>query len=102
MFILRAGFYWKKYLNAADVYVSSYLSDGTSICLLEAMACNLLVVVTDVPAILVWVTDGFNCYVVSRGGSEALANRIIQALRNESIRKAFSEKNLQIAHECAD
>ena len=41
-----------KYLNASDLYVSSSLSDGSSLSLLEAMACALPVVVTDVPAIL--------------------------------------------------
>lgn len=91
-----------KYLNAADVYVSSSLSDGTSMCLLEAMACGLPVVVTDVPAILEWVTDGYNGYVVSRGNSEALADRIIELLTNQTIRHEFSERNLGIAREGAD
>src|ERR1051325_8853856 len=30
-----------RYLNAADIYVSPSLSDGTSLCLLEALACGL-------------------------------------------------------------
>ena len=35
------------YLNAADVYVTTSLSDGTSCSMLEAMACCLPVVVSD-------------------------------------------------------
>src|SRR5262249_52641323 len=38
------------YLNAGDIYVSTSYSDGTSLCLLEAMAVGLPAVVTDVPA----------------------------------------------------
>ena len=43
------------FLNAADIYVSPSLSDGTSLSLLEAMACGTGLVVSDVPAIKEWV-----------------------------------------------
>jgi glycosyltransferase involved in cell wall biosynthesis len=48
------------YLTGSDIYVSPSLSDGTSISLLEAMACGLPVVVTDVDANFEWVKDGHN------------------------------------------
>ena len=49
-----------KYLSSADVYVSSSLSDGTSNSLLEAMACGLAPIVTDIPANQTWIDDGKN------------------------------------------
>ena len=38
-----------EYFNSADIYLSCSLSDGTSLSLLEAMACSLPVVTTDIP-----------------------------------------------------
>jgi glycosyltransferase involved in cell wall biosynthesis len=90
------------YLNASDLYVSSSLSDGTSLSLLEAMACGLPVVVTDVPAILEWVADGENGLVVPRKSVEELAQAIIHLLKNEDIAIEMGKKNFEIAKERAD
>jgi glycosyltransferase involved in cell wall biosynthesis len=91
-----------KYLNSADLYVSCSLSDGTSVSLLEAMACGLPVVVTDVPAILEWVAHGKNGLVVPRMNSKMLSRRIIELLRDGAMRKRFSEENLMITRNRAD
>lgn len=91
-----------KYYNAADIYVSSSLSDGTSLALLESMACGLPCVVTDVPAILEWVKDGENGFVVPRKDSKILAERLIELLRNDDMRKVFGLKNFAIAKERAN
>ena len=90
------------YLNASDLYVSSSLSDGTSLSLLEAMACGLPVVVTDVPAILEWVADGENGLVVPRQSIEELAEAIVHLLENEDLASEMGNKNLVIAKERAD
>jgi glycosyltransferase involved in cell wall biosynthesis len=90
------------YLNASDLYVSSSLSDGTSLSLLEAMACGLPVVVTDVPAILEWVVNGENGLVVPRRSIDELAEAIIYLLQNEDIRKKMGERNILIAKERVD
>lgn len=45
------------YLGASDVYISTSLSDGTSLSLLEAMAIGKPVIVTDLPSIKEWVND---------------------------------------------
>lgn len=91
-----------KYFNAADIYVSSSLSDGTSLSLLEAFACALPVVVTDVPAILEWVEDGVNGLVVPRQSSERLAEAIIALLQDKRHAQKMGEKNLALARERAD
>lgn len=90
-----------KYLAASDIYVSSSLSDGTSVCLLEAMAVGLPVVVTDVDAILEWVTDGENGLVVPKKNPVALAKAICKLLEDDNLRKKFGEKNYKIARERA-
>lgn len=91
-----------RYLNSADMYVSCSFSDGTSISLLEAMACGLPVVVTDLPGNLEWVMDGENGLVVPPGNSKKLAQRIVELLKNKELRKKFGERNVAIAKKRAD
>jgi glycosyltransferase involved in cell wall biosynthesis len=91
-----------RFLNSADIYVSGSLYDGTSVSLLEAMACGLPVVVTDVPAILEWVQDGKNGSVVPRRDSSTLARRIVELANDSTLRKTFSRENLAIAKKRAD
>ncbi|MEA3493439.1 MAG: glycosyltransferase family 4 protein [Candidatus Margulisiibacteriota bacterium] len=91
-----------EYLNAADIYISSSLSDGTSLALLEAMASALPMVLSDVPSYLEWVVNNQNGYIVPRKNSQLLANRIIDLLKNDAKQKQFGEKNYQIAQERAD
>lgn len=90
------------YLRAADIYVSTSLSDGTSSCLMEAMACALPVVVSDVPANLEWVEHGRNGFIVPRKDSTVLANSIIELLQDAELRKEFRDRNLVMAQERAD
>jgi L-malate glycosyltransferase len=91
-----------RYLHAADLYVSSSHSDGTSVSLLEAMAASLGVVVTDVPAILEWVTPGTNGEVVPRGDHNALAGAILHASRGPQQVQRWGERNLALVRERAD
>ena len=91
-----------QYLNASDIYISPSLSDGTSICLLEAMACRLPVVVTDVDANLEWVKNGYNGLVCLKRNPEELAEKILFLIKNEKSRKKMGEINYNIAKEKAD
>lgn len=90
-----------EYFAASDIYVSPSLSDGTSVCLLEAMACGLPVVVTDVEAILEWVEDGVNGFVVPKRKPAVLAQKIISLIDNQGLRQSFGERNCSIAKERA-
>jgi len=89
-------------LNAADVFVSSSFSDGTSGSLLEAMACGLSVVVTAIPGNKEWVSQGRNGLLVSPGDSEELARAILRVLQDNEMRLRMREANLKIARERAD
>lgn len=91
-----------KYYGASDIYVSCSLCDGTSLSLLEAMACGLPTVVTDVRAIMEWVRDGENGFVVPRKDPKKLAEKVIQLLKDEEMRKKFGNFNMKIAKERAD
>ena len=64
----------------ADLYLSASHSDGTSISLLEAMACGKPVLVTDLPGNREWVTPGENGWLFPDCDVKSLAALISQAV----------------------
>jgi len=91
-----------QYLNAADIYVSTSLSDGTSLSLLEAMACALPVIVTDVPSNSEWVQEGSNGFIVPRGDPVAVAEKTLVLMKDVALAKRMGHSNLAIARARAD
>ena len=95
-----------QYLSSADIYVSTSLSDGASNSLLEAMACELAPVVTDIPANRLWIAERNNGFLFPVGDFRALASRIVELLRDSHMREAFGRRNretvLQRAEEKAE
>jgi len=89
-----------KYLRAADVYVSTSLSDGgIAASTAEAMACGLPVIITDVADNKKWVRDGENGFVIPIKNPKILAERIIYFFKNKNIGKKFGEVNRKIIEE---
>ncbi len=86
----------------ADVAVSVPSSDGTPLSVLEAMACGAPVVVSDLPSLREWITDGENGLLVPVRDAEALAEAIIQLLRDPQQRAEFRQRNLNLIRERAD
>lgn len=80
------------YMSHAKVYVSTSLTDGTSISLLEGIAAGLIPVVSDIPANRPWITPGDNGYLFRARDSEDLARKIIQALKHEEKFASVLEK----------
>jgi len=91
-----------KYLSSADIYVSSSLSDGTSNSLLEAMACELAPIVTDIPANQPWINDGENGFLFPTRDYKTLASKIIYLLNNEEVRENFSRRSREIVQKKAE
>jgi glycosyltransferase involved in cell wall biosynthesis len=80
-----------KYLASSDVYASTSLSDGNSVCLQEAMASELAPVVTDIPANREFLTHGENCFFIPVGDYKKLAERIVYLLKNKATRDLFGK-----------
>ena len=72
------------YLRAAEVYISASSSDGTSSSLLEAMACGLFPIVSDITANRPWVEHGQNGLLFAVGDAASLA----EAIRAAAARRA--------------
>ena len=91
-----------KYLASSDVYVSTSLSDTISVSMLEAMACELPVVVTDSGDNRKWIEDGVNGFIVPVKCPETLASRIVELLENEDVRHKFAQANRQAVEQRAN
>ena len=85
-----------QYLCAADVYVSSRSTDTTSVSLLEAMACELAPVVTDIDGNREWIREGVNGLLFPVGNTRELAEKIVQLIENSHLRKQFGERCLKL------
>jgi len=86
-------------IKSADVYVSTSLSDGQSISLLEGMAAGAFPVVTDIVANQSWVHDGENGLLSSVSEPADLANKIIHALSDKNLRERAAMVNKKMIDE---
>jgi len=78
-----------KHLSETLVYVSLSASDGTSVSLLEAMACGCIPVVTNIPANSPWIQHEQNGFLVSSLEAQEIATCIEKAffLPTEKLQK---------------
>jgi len=81
-----------QFLSAADIYVSTSFFDSTSVSLLEAMACGLAPIVTDIPGNREWVEDGINGFLFPPRNHAILAEKVIQLAENSRLRTAFGRR----------
>ena len=89
-----------RYLAAADVSVSVPSTDGTAMAVLEAMACGIPLIVSDLPSNHEWIEDGRNGFVVPVRDEDALTRRLLDVLQNRAIyRNRFNEPNQRLVQE---
>lgn len=74
------------WMNAADVLVLPSLNEGRPNVILEAMACEVPVVATQVGGIPELVTHGENGFLVAPENAHDLAQALIVLLRDEALR----------------
>lgn len=76
------------YYRAADLYVSASHSDGSSVSLLEAMACGTPVLLSDIPGNEEWVDSGEQGWFFPTGEVDEIAEGLLFALdRQEDLRR---------------
>ena len=83
-----------KYYRSADVFCLPSINlngqtEALGVVLLEAMACGIPVVGSNVGGIPDIIKDGYNGFLVPEKSPEDLANRIIELLSNDKIAKEF-------------
>ena len=75
------------YYKASDIFVLSSFLECLPLVILEAMACGVPVVASDIGGIPDIVENGKNGLLIPSGNSDALADAIIYLLENEDIIK---------------
>ncbi len=90
------------YYRSADLYIAATHSDGTSISLLEAMACGTPVLVSDIPGNREWVQTGRNGWLFLDGDEDALAAAILDAVNSHQKLAEMGHAARQIAEQRAD
>lgn len=91
-----------RYFRSADLYISASHSDGTSISLLEAMACGCPALVSDIPGNREWVTPGVNGWRFPDGDAGALAQAILEAIDQRDHLNVMGQAARQITEQRAD
>jgi glycosyltransferase involved in cell wall biosynthesis len=83
-------------LNRHDIYLSASHRDGTSLCLLEAMAAGVYPVVSDINANTAWLKHGVNGFLHKVSDHEDLARCIISLFDNPELITRAVQNNRQI------
>jgi glycosyltransferase involved in cell wall biosynthesis len=89
------------YYRAADLYVSPSHSDGSSISLLEALACGRPVLASDIPSNREWVTAAANGQLFRDGSVTDLAAKL-SALPDDPNLAAYGLAARAVAESRAD
>ena len=90
------------YFRSADAYVSAAVSDGTSISLLEAMACGLPVVVSNSFGNLEWVREGVNGALAAPGDVDSLSAAMLSVVADPHEVARIREANIATARSRAN
>jgi glycosyltransferase involved in cell wall biosynthesis len=89
-------------LRGADVFVTLSVTDGLSTSLIEAMACGLVPVVSDIPGNRAVIEDGRNGLVVGGDDPRELAEALGRIERDAGLRARIRRENLSLADERFD
>jgi len=84
-------------LYQGSIFVNTGRHEALPMPPLEAMACAATVVITDVEGAEEYTVDNQNCLLTPVGDAKTVANRIDEALSNESLRERLSESAVQTA-----
>ncbi len=89
-------------LRSLDLFAMSSRSEGLPVSLLEALACSLPVVCTEVGGIPGVVTDGEEGFLVPVGDAKLMAQRFDQLYLNQDLRKQMGAAGERLINENYD
>lgn len=91
-----------RWYHMADLYISPSHVDGSSVSLMEALACGIPALVSDIPANKEWVTEGGNGWLFPDGNADLLAAKILAAIAQRERLPEVGRAARQVAEQRAD
>ena len=91
-----------RWYHMADIYISPSHVDGSSVTLMEALACGMPCLVSDIPGNKEWVEDGVNGWLFRDGDVDDLAEKILSAIKSRRSFKRIGESARKTAEQKAD
>ena len=91
-----------RWYHMADLYISPSHVDGSSVSLMEALACGLPCLVSDIPANKEWVMEDENGWLFRDGDADHLAEKILRALEKRDTLNKISSCAREVAEKRAD
>lgn len=90
------------YYRSADLYLSASYSDGSSVSLMEALACGRPVLVSDIPGNKEWILNGEQGWLFTDGDEDSLVEGMLHACRMRSMLPGMGRKARVLAEQRAD
>lgn len=91
-----------RWYHMADLYISPSRVDGSSVSLLEALACGMPCLVSDIPGNREWVEEGVNGWLFRDGDADDLAEKILLAIKSRRSWGRIGKAARRTAEERAD
>ena len=91
-----------QYYYSSDIFVLPSNYEGRARVLVEAMACGMPVITTDVSGASDVIIEGENGFIVPGNNSKALAQKIVYLLENPELRKEMGERGKRYVKENLD
>ena len=91
-----------RWYNMADIYISPSHVDGSSVSLMEALACGVPSLVSDIPGNKEWIVEGENGWLFRDGDADDLASKILHAIKSRRSLKQIGESARKTAEARAD
>ncbi|MGA7192579.1 MAG: glycosyltransferase family 4 protein [Anaerolineales bacterium] len=91
-----------RWYDMADLYISPSHVDGSSVSLMEALACGLPCLLSDIPANKEWIDEGVNGWLFPDGNADILAEKILAVIAQRRKLTPISRAARKSAEERAD
>jgi len=91
-----------RWYHKADLYISPSHVDGSSVSLMEALACGLPCLVSDIPANKEWVVEDENGWLFRDGDVNHLAEKILAAISQREKMPGIGRSSRGVAEMRAD
>jgi glycosyltransferase involved in cell wall biosynthesis len=91
-----------RWYHMADLYISPSHVDGSSVSLMEALACGVPCLVSDIPANKEWVFENENGWLFRDGDADHLAEKILAAMNQREKLPGIGAAGRRSAEKRAD